>query len=161
DVVKQLERLQYEGDPKWGMIPVNPKEIGQLIYTFTQNNTVGSLNFFMDSSARYGSVITLFREHNHDTIMNSLAWAKDFADKHSSENIKFRFAGGLFGVLAAVNEAVENSYWLNLGLIFFLVYFCLYMTYGSLYGAAILMIPVVLSQLAAEAMMVLLHVDLN
>ena len=161
DVVKQLERLQYEGDPKWGLIPVNPKEIGQVIYTFTQNNTVSSLNFFMDSSARYGSIITLFREHTHDTIMNSIQWAKDFADKNSSDAIKFRFAGGLFGVLAAVNEAVENSYWLNLGLIFFLVYFCLYMTYGSLYGAAILMIPVVLSQLAAEAMMVLLHVDMN
>ena len=161
DVVKQLERLQYEGDPKWGLVPVNPKEIGQVIYTFTQNNTVGSLNYFMDASARYGSVITLFREHTHDIIMKSIEWAKEFADKHSSDSIRFRFAGGLFGVLAAVNEAVESSYWLNLGLIFILVYFCLYMTYGSFYGAAILIIPVILSQFAAEAMMVLLHIDMN
>jgi len=143
------------------LIPVNPKEIGQVIYSFTQNAAVGSLNFFMDPSARYGSVITLFREHSHDTIMNSIAWAKDFADKYSGGDVQFRFAGGLFGILAAVNEAVESSYWLNLGMIFFIVYFCLYLTYGSWYCSAILMVPVILSQLAAEAFMVLWHIDMN
>ena len=76
-------------------------------------------------------------------------------------DVQFRFAGGLFGILAAVNEAVESSYWINLGMIFFIVSFCLYLTYGSWYAAAILMIPVVLSQLAAEALMVLMHIDLN
>jgi predicted RND superfamily exporter protein len=115
----------------------------------------------MDPSARYGSIITLFREYSHDTIMNSIAWAKDFANKYSGGDVQFRFAGGLFGILAAVNEAVENSYWLNLGMIFFVVFFCLYLTYGSFYAAGILIIPVILSQLAAEAMMVLMHIDLN
>lgn len=161
DLVKQLERLQHEGDPKWGLIPYNPKEIGQVIYTFTQNAAVGSLNFFMDPSARYGSIITLFREHSHDTIMNSIAWAKDFGNKYTGGDVQFRYAGGLFGILAAVNEAVENSYWLNLGLIFFIVFFCLYLTYGSWSASLMLMIPVVLSQLAAEAFMVLMHIDLN
>jgi len=161
DLVKQLSRLQREGDPKWGLVPVNPKEVGQLIYTFTQNAAVGSLNFFMDPSGRYGSIITLFREHSHDTVMHSISWAQDFAERYGSGDVGFRFAGGLFGILAAVNEAVENSYWLNLGMIFFIVYFCLYLTYGSFYASLILMIPVVLSQLAAEALMVLFNIDLN
>jgi predicted RND superfamily exporter protein len=161
DIVKQLERLQHDADPKWGLVPVNPKEIGQIIYQFQQNASVNSLNMFMDNSGRYGSVITLFREHSHDTIMHAISWAKDFAKNYSEGDVQFRFAGGLFGILAAVNEAVEDSYWVNLGLIFFIVAFCLYLTYGSWYAAAILMIPVVLSQLAAEALMVLMHIDLN
>ncbi|MFQ5666001.1 MAG: RND family transporter [Candidatus Binatia bacterium] len=160
-VVKQLERLQHEGDPKWGLVPTNPREIGQIIYTFTNNAAVGSLNFFMDPSARYGSIITFFREHSHDTIMDAIAWAKDFGDNYTGGDVRFRYAGGLFGILAAVNEAVENSYWLSLGMIFAVVYFCLYLTYGSWYASFILMIPVVLSQLAAEALMVVLHIDLN
>jgi len=161
DIVKQLERLQHEGDPKWGLIPTNPKEIGQVIYSFTQNAAVGSLNFFMDPSARYGSIITLFREHSHDTVMHAISWAKQFGNQYEGGDVRFRYAGGLFGILAAVNEAVEDSYWVNLGAIFFIVYFCLYLTYGSWYASLILMIPVVLSQLAAEALMVLLHIDLN
>jgi hypothetical protein len=161
DIVKQLSRLQHEGDPKWALVPINPKEIGQIIYTFTQNANIAALSFFMDPSARYGSVITLFREHSHDTIMNSIAWAKEFANNYHGGDVQFRFAGGLYGILAAVNEEVENSYWLNLGMIFVIVYYCLYMTYGSWYCAALLMIPVILSQLAAEAFMVLMHIDLN
>ncbi len=162
DIVKQLSRLQHEGDPKWGVIPVNPKEIGQIIYTFTQNATVGSLNFFMDPSARYGSIITLFHEHSHDIIMNAIAKAKQFGAKYDeSGQVRFRYAGGLFGILAAVNEEVENSYWRQLILIYLIVYFCLYLTYGSFYASAILMIPVILSQLAAEALMYWLHIDLN
>jgi uncharacterized protein len=161
DVVKQLERLQHEGDPKWGVVPVNAREIAQIIYQFQQNATVASLSLFMDASARYGSIITLFREHSHDIIMNSIDSAKQFANSYQGGDVQFRFAGGLFGILAAVNEKVESSYWVNLGLIFFIVYFCLYLTYGSWYASLILMIPVVLSQLAAEAFMVLMHIDLN
>lgn len=161
DIVKQIERLQHDGDPKWSLVPVNPKEIGQVIYQFQQNAAVNSLNLFMDNSSRYGSVITLFREHSHDTIMHAISWAEDFANQYSEGDVQFRFAGGLFGILAAVNEAVESSYWINLGLIFFIVAFCLYLTYGSWYAAVILMIPVILSQLAAEALMVVMHIDLN
>jgi len=161
DIAKQLERLQHDGDPKWGLIPVNPKEIGQIFYAFTQNAAAGDLDRFIDPSGRYGSIITLFREHSHDIIMDSIKWAKDFGDKYAGGDVQFRYAGGLFGILAAVNEKVESSYWINLGLIFFLVYFCLYMTYSSFYAAAILMVPVILSQLAAEAMMVIMHIDMN
>jgi predicted RND superfamily exporter protein len=75
--------------------------------------------------------------------------------------VDFKFAGGLFGILAAVNESVEHSYWTNLGLIFFMVFWCLYLTYGSMYCAAMLMVPVILSQLAAEAFMVIWNIDLN
>lgn len=161
DIIKQLARLQHDGDPKWSIIPLNPKEIGQIIYTFTQNANIAALNFFMDPSARYGSIITLFHEYSHSVIMNSIAYARQFVDQYKEGFVDFRFAGGLFGILAAVNEEVENSYWKNLGLIFLIVYICLYLTYGSLYCSLILMIPVVLSQLAAEALMVWFRIDLN
>jgi Flp pilus assembly protein TadD len=42
---------------------------------------------------------------------------KKFAEKLNSPVVDFKFAGGLFGILAAVNESVEHSYWTNLGLI--------------------------------------------
>ena len=160
DVVKRLAQLYHDGDPKWGLIPDNPKEIGQLFYVFTSSASAGDLDRFMDPSGRYGTVLTLFRGYSHDIIADSIAYGKRFNDGKQGE-VEFKFAGGLFGILAAVNEAVEKSYWTNLGLIFFMVFFCLYLTYGSFVAAGLLMIPVVLSQLAAEAMMVWLHIDLN
>jgi hypothetical protein len=160
DVVKRLAQLYHDGDPKWGLIPESPKEIGQLFYVFTSSASAGDLDRFMDPSGRYGSVITLFRGYSHDIIANSIDYGKRFGNGTNGK-VEFKFAGGIFGILAAVNEAVEKSYWTNLALIFIAIYICLYLTYGSFVAAALLMIPVILSQLAAEAMMVWLKIDLN
>ncbi len=157
DIVKQAGRMWRDGDPKWGIVPDNMRERSELLFVF--DSTSGNTDRFIDRTGRYAAIITLFSEHSHDVIRDAINWAKQFPDVEGA--VHFRFAGGLFGILAAVNESVENSYWLNLGLIFGIVTFCLYLTYGSFAAAAILMIPVVLSQLAAEALMVLMHIDLN
>jgi hypothetical protein len=161
DIVKRLARLYHDGDPKWGLIPEEPKEIGQLFYVFTSSASAGDLDRFMDASGRYGTVTTLFRGYSHEIIMDSIKYAKRFAPSNAEGKIEFKFAGGLFGILAAVNRAVENSYWTNLLLIWLIVYVCLYLTYGSLVASAILMIPVILSQIVAESLMVIMQIDLN
>jgi predicted RND superfamily exporter protein len=160
DIVKRLAQLYHDGDPKWGLIPDNPKEIGQLFYVFTSAASAGDLDRFMDASGRYGTVLTFFRGYSHDIIQNSIEYGKRFSEKREGI-VDFRFAGGLFGILAAVNQAVENSYWTNLILIWVVIYWCLYLTYGSHMASAILMIPVVLSQIIAEATMVITNIDLN
>jgi predicted RND superfamily exporter protein len=161
DIVKQLARLYHEGEPKWGFVPDKQKYIAELFYTFTQTGSAGDLDRFLSPDMRYGTVITLFTGYSHDVIMHAIDTGKQWAAEHSGDNVHFLFAGGLFGVLAAVNEAVENSYWLNLALIMGVVAGCLYFTYGSLVATLILMIPVVLSQLACECFMYLWRIDLN
>lgn len=161
EIVKVLASLYRDGDPKWGIVPNNPRDIAELFYFFENAAASGDLDRFMDSSARYGSVVTLFREYSHEVIMSAIDRAKEFGEAYPSEDIRFRYAGGLFGILAAVNEAVEGSYWISLGMIFGIVYWCLYLTYGTFYCSLILMIPVVLSQLAVEALMVWFNIDMN
>ncbi len=159
DVLKQAGRVWHDGDPKWGVLPATFRERTELLSVLESAAAAGDLGRFVDRSGRYAAIITLFNEHSHAIIMDAINWAKQYTDPTGT--VRFRYAGGLFGILAAVNESVESSYWINLGMIFAIVYFCLYLTYGSWVAAAILMIPVVLSQLAAEALMVLMHIDLN
>ncbi len=161
NIVKQLAKLYHEGDPKWGYIPENPKNIAQLFYTFTQSGQAGDLDRFVDPSYQYGTVVTLFRGHSNRIINNAIEKAKALAKKYESENLSFRLAGGMFGILAAVNEKVESSYWTNLLLVFSVVAFCLYLTYGTWMGTLILMIPVIFSQFICEAVMVIFGIDLN
>jgi uncharacterized protein len=161
DIVKQLARLLHEGEPKWGFVPDKKKYIAELFYQFTQTGSAGDLDRFLSPDMRYGTIITLFHGYSHDVIMNSIESAKQWAAAHGSEDTHFLLAGGLFGVLAAVNEAVEDSYWMTLALVMLAVAACLYLTYGSLVAVGILMIPVVLSQLACEAFMYLWQIDLN
>ena len=161
DILKQLSRLFREGEPKWSFIPDRQKYIAELFYQFTQTSSAGDLDRFMSTDMRYGTVITIFHGYSHDIIMNAIDSAKEWAAEHSNEGVRFLLAGGLFGVLAAVNEAVEDSYWMTLALVLIAVSICLYLTYGSVVAVLILMIPVILSQLACEAFMWLYSIDLN
>ena len=161
DIVKQLARLYREGDPKWGYIPTDPKNIAQLFYTFTQSGQAGDLDRFVDPSYQFGTVVTLFRGHSNAIINNAIEHAKRFAAKNETEGLQFRLAGGMFGILAAVNEKVEESYWRTLLIVFSVVAFCLYLTYGSIVSTLILMVPVIFSQFLCEAVMVIFKIDMN
>jgi predicted RND superfamily exporter protein len=161
DIIKQLSRLFHEGEPKWGFVPDKQKYIAELFYQFTQSGQAGDLDRFLSPDMRYGTVVTLFHGYSHDIIMAAIERGKQWSAQLGDENVKFLFAGGLFGVLAAVNEAVESSYWTTLGLVMLAVALFLYWTYGTLVGTLILMIPVLLSQLAVEAFMWLWQIDLN
>ena len=161
DIVKQLARLFHEGEPKWGFVPDKKKFIAELFYQFTQSGQAGDLDRFLSTDMRYGTIITLFHGYSHDVITQAIDTGKQWAAAHADEKVKFLFAGGLFGVLAAVNEAVEDSYWTTLALVMIAVAGCLYLTYGSAVAVGILMIPVILSQLAAECFMYLWRIDLN
>jgi hypothetical protein len=161
DIVKQLSRLFHEGEPKWAFVPDSKKFIAELFYQFTQSGQAGDLDRFLSPDMRYGTVITLFHGYSHDIIMNAIDQGKAWAAEHGDGDVKFLFAGGLFGVLAAVNEAVEDSYWMTLALVMTAVAFFLYLTYGTLVGTLILMIPVLMAQVATEAFMYLMQIDLN
>src|SRR5439155_258768 len=137
DMVKQLARLYHEGEPKWGFVPDNQKYVAELFYAFTQSGQAGDLDRFLSPEARYGTIITLFHGYSHDIIMNAIETGKRWAAEHADEHVQFLFAGGLFGVLAAVNEAVESSYWMTLALVMLAVAACLYLTYGSLVASTI------------------------
>lgn len=156
DIVREISRLMHEGDPKWALVPTDGSE--RNVFLFSQAAVSGRGDLFLDKTGQYSAVVTLFREHDHDTIETAIEWAKQF---RNDDGLKVQLAGGVFGVLAAVNEVVESSYWLALVAIFAVVAVCLWLTYGSLAAATVLLIPVVLSQLGAEALMVALSIDLN
>lgn len=161
DIIKQLSRLFHEGEPKWAFIPDKQKYIAELFYQFTQTGGAGDLDRFLSADMRYGTVVTLFHGYSHDIIMNAINTGQEWAAQHSDGQVKFLFAGGLFGVLAAVNEAVEDSYWTTLALVMCAVALFLYFTYGTIVGTIILMIPVLMAQFATEAFMYLMRIDLN
>ena len=105
--------------------------------------------------------MTLFRGHSNAIISNSIEKAKEFAHQNETENVRFRLAGGMFGILAAVNEKVEESYWVTLITVWCVVAICLFMTYGSVVCTLILLVPVIFAQFLCETVMVIFRIDLN
>ncbi len=162
-MLKRIFRTFHEGDPKWEILPSRPDHVGQLFFLLTSNTSRGEMDRFFDMSMTNATLTIFYKDYNHDIIKNSIAKAKEFIGTHTSEDdsVRYLLAGGLLGLLAATNEEVEWSYRVNLALILIVVFILSYLTYVSVLGAFIVMLPSLIAQPLSEAMMYFLGIDFN
>jgi predicted RND superfamily exporter protein len=160
-LARRLYQTFQEGIPKWAIIPDNPRDVGNIFYQFL--NTLGSddLDHFIDKNSQFATITVYYKDYNHSTVVGSIDMAQQFIEQNPVENITFRLAGGLLGILAAVNEEVEWSYKWNLILVMVTVFVLSVLTYASVVGALIVMIPSIVAQPLSEAMMYWLGIDAN
>ena len=160
-MARRLYQMFQEGIPKWAIIPDNPRDVGNIFYQFL--NTLGSddLDHFIDKNSQFATITIYYKDYNHSTVEGSIDMAKRFIYENPVQDIKFRLAGGLLGILAAVNEEVEWSYKWNLILVMVTVFVLSMLTYASVVGALIVMIPSIVAQPLSEATMYWLGIDAN
>ncbi|MBW2413898.1 MAG: MMPL family transporter [Deltaproteobacteria bacterium] len=94
------------------------------------------------------------------------AKAQDDAPKFQLTNswtrgVQFVMAGGVIGMLAAVNEEVERSHLANISLIFLVIFVLHSFTYRSMPSGAIILLQISTATLLSLAYMALLGVGLN
>ncbi len=160
-MARRLYQMFQEGIPKWAILPDNPRDIGNIFFQFL--NTLGSddLDRFLDKNSQNATITVYYKDYNHETVVGSISMARQFIEENPVENIQFRLAGGLLGILAAVNEEVEWSYKWNLILVMVSVFVLSVLTYASVVGALIVMIPSIVSQPLSEAVMYWMGIDAN
>ena len=161
DVIRQLYLMFEEGIPKWAILPSDSHDVGNMFSYFLMSAGAPALERFVDKDLQNATITIFFRDYTHDTIMDALKRAKDYIAANPAEKIDFRLAGGLFGILAAVNEEVEWSYRVNLYLVLATVFILSFLTYWSLAGALIVMIPSIVAQPLTEAIMYWTNIDMN
>jgi predicted RND superfamily exporter protein len=162
-LLKKVFRTFHEGDPKWEILPTENDHVAQLFFLLTSNTRRGEMDRFFDADYKNATITVFYKDYTHETITNSIARAKEYIEKHAGDvqNVRYRLAGGLIGILAAVNEEVEWSYRVNLILILIVIFALSYVTYWSVVGAFIVMLPSLVAQPLSEATMYLLGIDFN
>ncbi len=162
-LLKKIYRTFREGDPKWEMLPTRDDHIGQLFYLLTAGTSRGEMDRFFSPDYTNATITILYRNYNNEIIHNAIDRAKAYIRENSQpeDSVRYLLAGGLLGILAATNEEVEWSYRVNVPLIFFVVFVLSFLTYWSVIGALIVMIPSIVAQPLSEAVMYLLGIDFN
>jgi predicted RND superfamily exporter protein len=159
DLLKRFYQRFEENVPKWAVLPSAAHDIGNLIGMMLMSD--GSLERLVDKNVQHASITIYFRDYSHDTITEALRRAQEYIQANPVDGIEFRLAGGLLGILAAVNEEVEWSYRVNLYLVLGLVFLLSFLTYRSVVGALIVMIPSIVAQPLTEAIMYWSNIDMN
>jgi predicted RND superfamily exporter protein len=161
DIIRQLYLMFEEGIPKWAILPTDSHDVGNMFSYFLMTSGAPALERFVDKDMQNATITIFFKDYTHDTIMDALDEAKQYIAANPADKIDFRLAGGLFGILAAVNEEVEWSYRVNLYLVLATVFVLSFLTYWSLAGALIVMIPSIVAQPLTEAIMYWTNIDMN
>jgi predicted RND superfamily exporter protein len=123
----------------------------------------GEMDRFFSPEYTNATITVFYHNYDHETIKSAIERAKSYIAAHTSpdDSVRYRLAGGLFGILAAQIEEVDWSYSVNVPLIFAVVFLLSFLTYWSPVAALIVMIPSLVAQPLSEAVMYLMGIDFN
>ncbi|WP_323000252.1 efflux RND transporter permease subunit [Castellaniella sp.] len=135
-----------EGNPKW--------------YELIKNQDM--LNFITAQAPRglYNEscdLLTIFaylRDHKADTLASVVNEVKQFAKENDSVNARFLLAAGSAGIEAATNIAVKQAWREMLFLVYGAVIILSFITFRSWRGVLVAVLPLMLTSILAEALMV-------
>ncbi|QID16396.1 MMPL family transporter [Nitrogeniibacter mangrovi] len=145
DVLPAVKRVLREGNPRYQELGNSANENGELMYMFVSGADPGDMDRFADPQALNGAVTLFFRDHQGETIRTAIARVKDYIADHPMKDAHFMLAGGLVGVLAAVNEVILNGQIEAIAFALLVLVVCCTVTYRSMAAGVFFMIPVLLS----------------
>ncbi len=112
DLVKQVNRILHNDDPRWSVIPDEGSYVGGLMFAFMASSPIpGALKEFVDTDDQTANLVFFYKDHKGETLRRAIHMAKEWIDDPANqvEGLEIRLAGGPIGVTAAINEAAFES----------------------------------------------------
>ncbi len=153
DIIRAVNSVFHELEPKWGVIPNNWVDIGGLFFIFFSGSPPTETAKYVSTDYATAHVTFFCRDHKGDNIERIIARSRTFIDENPMEQADFKLAGGLIGVLAAANEELlKNDVLVNM-LGFGTIYIVLMFTYRSFVAGIIMLMPLIVSNITINAYM--------
>ncbi|MDB5921049.1 MAG: efflux transporter, family [Massilia sp.] len=161
DVLPTVNQVLHEGNPHY-LVPGSDANVnGELAYLFVSGSDPGDIQRFASSDYKNASVTLFFRDHQGDTIRNAIARINEFVEKNQVPGVTYLLAGGLVGVLAAVNEVILAGQIEAIALALLVLVIVVAITYRSLVAGMFFMIPVLLANTLTFSYMAYMGIGMN
>lgn len=164
DLIKQVNRLLHNNDPRWQQIPKDEGYVGGLMFTYMASSPIpGALKEFTDPAARVANLVFFYKDHQGETIRRAIHTAKQWiADNEGKvKGLTIRLAGGTIGVTAAMNEAAFDTNKKVLPLVFGLIFLSVMLFYSSFQSGLMMLIAMLFATTLTYAYMGLVGVGIN
>jgi len=137
-----------EGNPRWYEFLPNQ----DMLNTVTASAPRGLYN----DACSLLTVYVYLQDHKADTLARVVEHVEAFAQTHNNERTQFLLAAGSAGIEAATNIVVKQAWGLMLVLVYGAVTLLCFITFRSWRAVLVAMLPLVLTSMLAEALMVAL-----
>lgn len=112
DLVKQVNQILHNDDPRWAVIPNDASYVGGLMFAFMASSPIpGALKEFVDTDDQNANLVFFYKDHKGETLRRAIHMAKEWIDnpENAVDGLELKLAGGPIGVTAAINEAAFAS----------------------------------------------------
>jgi predicted RND superfamily exporter protein len=161
DIIRAVNSVFHELEPKWGVIPNNWVDIGGLFFIFFSGSPPTETAKYVTTDYQTAHVTFFCRDHKGSNIERIIHRSEEFIAANPMDKASFKLAGGLIGVLAAANqELLRNDVMMN-ALGFGTIYIVLLFTYRSFVSGLIMLLPLIVSNFVINAYMGYQNMGIN
>jgi predicted RND superfamily exporter protein len=161
DLLPGAVSLFHGEDPKFELVPAQREQSAFFLEMIFTSGQPGDLTRFITPDSQNANISLFLRDHKGETLRKVVAHAKEFIDAHPMKGAKFRLAGGLGGLLAAINEEVTTLDARITFAAFGAVFFCCFLAYRSVLGGLMFLLPLILSNYMTYALMGAMRIGLD
>lgn len=144
-----------EGNLKWRNLPRNEQSLVQA------QGYIDTSTGLLNKDCSVMPVMMFLADHKAATIERVVAETRAFRDANPSRDVRFRLATGNVGVMAAQNEEVRAKELPILAYLFIAIGVMCLITFRSLTGMCIVMIPLALVSVLVYAVMAVVGIGLK
>ena len=153
DIVVDVRRNLYEGNPRYRELGATQIENGELISFYMQGAAPDDLAQYADPLFKDGSVILFLRDRKGETLRQATYQIKRFISENPLDDVEVRLAGGSLGIIAAVNEVLLSDQIEAIALALLVVIVSCLVVYRSSASGVFFIVPVLISNVVTFAFM--------
>ena len=135
-----------EGNAKWYEFLPNQAMLNMV--------TAGAPRGLYNNSCNLLTVYAYLRDHKADTLKRVVDHVEAFAAENNTEDVQFLLAAGSAGIEAATNIVVKDAWRQMLFMVYGAVVLLCFITFRSWRAVLVAVLPLVLTSVLAEALMV-------
>jgi hypothetical protein len=161
DMVPFVHSLLREGNPRYLEGGTDAMMNGDLFYALEASSDPGDLDQFVDGNGQVAAVTAFFRDRRGTTVRTAVARVKDYIAAHPIPDAEVQLAGGVIGLIAAVNEVILKDQIRSIALALLVVLISCMVAYRSAASGMYFTIPVLLANAITFMVMSLLGIGMN
>jgi len=161
DLLPGIISILHGSDPRWELIPNDPRESGFFLEMIYSSSEPGDLVRYVTIDSQNANITAYLKDHRGETLRRVVAHARQFIDEHPVKGARLRLAGGYGGLLAAINEEVARHQATVTVLAFGIILLLCSLAYRSLVAGLLFLLPLLVSNYLTYALMGARHIGLD
>lgn len=163
-VVRVVNRLTHNDDPRWMQLPDNAEEVGGLMFAYLASSPIpGALKEFVTPDEDEANMVFYYKDHQAATIARVVALAEEGKRRIEAEvpGLTIELGGGIIGVTAAANQALHTDHMKIIPAVMIIAFVLVAIYYGSLHAGWLMVLPMLFATLMTYAYMGAADIGIN